>query len=179
MASYGLQFIMKVKPKANDRFLYKDLYKFISPVGKKIKMIIELEIYERNIAVLSFFPHKTFTEKNKYKARLKLGAGHIMSILKACLEVYKTISKDHALILCATNDIGENVESNKRYSAYSLFLSRYLLDYDKYEIKGSLSINTLMLIPEGHHCSIEAHRFYEEFERHVQYEADNQNECSK
>lgn len=115
-----------------------------------------------------FLWHKKGTEKNKYKLRSNIGAGHTRAILKACLEAYYNLDEDFALVFSATNDVGEIEEDNSRYSAYLLFLSCYFKNYDDYDRQGSIALNTLMLYHRTFQYKDEADSFYSKFEKKVE-----------
>ncbi len=99
--------------------------------------------------------------------RSNIGAGHTRAIFKACLKVYYNLEEDFALVFLAANDVGEIKEDNSRYSAYLLFLSCYFKNYDDYNRKGSIAINTLMLYHRTFQYKNEADSFYREFEKRV------------
>lgn len=67
MAKKGLVFIQNEYPKNGEDFLYRQKYRFIPNFGRSIKTIIEVEIYENNICVISFYEHNKGTDKTKYK----------------------------------------------------------------------------------------------------------------
>jgi len=168
MAKKGLVFIQNEYPKSNEDFLYRQIYRFIPEFGKSIRTIIEVEIYENNICVISFYEHNKGTEKNKYKLRSNIGAGHTRAIFRACLEAYYNLEEDFALVFSAANDVDEIKEDNSRYSAYLLFLSYYFKNYDDYNRQGSIAINTLMLYHRTFQYKDEADLFYSEFEKKVE-----------
>ena len=145
MAIKGLVFLMNEKPKENEGFIIRKIYRFIPEFTNVVTTIIELEIYENNICVISFYEHNKGTDKTKYKVRSNIGAGHTKAIFKACLEAYYNLNEDYAFIFSAANDIGKVEEDNSRYSAYLLFLSIYFKNYDDYDRQGSIALNTFML----------------------------------
>lgn len=168
MAKKGLIFIQNEYPKQSEDYLYRQIYRFIPEFGKPIKTIIEVEIYENNICVISFYECNKGTEKTKYKLRSNIGGGHTRAIFRACLEAYYNLKEDFALVFSATNDIGKVEEDNSRYSAYLLFLSRYFKNYENYDRQGSIALNTLMLYHRTFQYKIEADIFYTEFEKKVE-----------
>lgn len=167
MAIKGLVFIQNEYPKNNEDFLVLKIYRFIPKFGKPTKTIIEVEIHENNICVISFFEHNKGSEKNKYKLRSNIGAGHTRAIFRACLEAYYNLEEDFALVFSAANDVGKTEEDNSRYSAYLLFLSYYFENYDEYNRQGSIAINTLMLYHRTFQYKNEADIFYNKFEKKV------------
>lgn len=164
MAKKGLVFLMNVKPNGNDRFIVRKIYRFIPEFTNIITTIIELEIYENNICVISFYEHNKGTDKTKYKIRSNIGSGHTRAIFKACIDAYYELNEDYALVFSASNDIGKIEEDNSRYSAYVLFLSIYFRNYDNYIQQGSIAINTLMLYHQSYQYKDEADLFYKAFE---------------
>lgn len=168
MAKKGLVFIQNEYPKNDEYFIYRQKYRFIPNFGKSIKTIIEVEIYENNICVISFYEHNKGTDKTKYKLRSNIGAGHTRAIFNACLKTYYNLNEDYALIFSAANDVGKVEEDNSRYSAYLLFLSIYFKNYDDYDRQGSIAINTLMLYHRTFQYKGEADSFYSEFEKKVE-----------
>ncbi len=176
MAKKGLVFIQNEYPKEGEYFLYRQKYRFIPNFGKSIKTIIELEIYTNNICVISFYEYNKGTDKTKYKIRSNIGAGHTRAIFRACLDAYYNLDGDYALIFSASNDIYKVEEYNSRYSAYLLFLSMYFKNYEDYDRKGSISINTLMLYHRTFQYKEEANSFYFEFEKKVQANINDEEE---
>ena len=89
MAKKGLIFIQNEYPKQSEDYLYRQIYRFIPEFGKPIKTIIEVEIYENNICVISFYECNKGTEKTKYKLRSNIGGGqrksYIQSLLRSLL----------------------------------------------------------------------------------------------
>ncbi len=168
MAKKGLVFLLNEYPKKEENFSYRQKYRFIPPFGKPIKTIIELEIHQNNICVISFYEHKKGTDKTKYQRRSNIGAGHTRAIFKACLQAYYKLEGDYALIFSASNDIDKKEEYNARYSAYSLFLSMYFKNYNDYETRGSIAINTLMIYHRSFQYKAAANSFYSEFEKKVE-----------
>ena len=164
---------MNEKPVKDDSFILKKLYRFIPTYSKAIKVMIELEIYHPNICVVSFYHHKKGTDKNKYKIRIKIGAGQVKSIMKACLAAYDLLEGDYAFVFNASNDIGEFIEDNARYSAYKLFLETNFNNYNDYIQYGTMSINTLMLYHQSFQYKEEADIFYKQYEGKMQKEALN------
>lgn len=178
MAKKGLVFIQNEYPINNEDFLYRQIYRFIPVFGKSIKTIIEVEIHKNNICVISFYENNKGTEKNKYKLRSNIGAGHTRAIFKACLEAYYNLDEDFSLVFSAANDVGEIKEDNSRYSAYLLFLSYYFNNYDDYNRQGSIAINTLMLYHRTFQYKDEADFFYSEFEKKVESNLNEVNDDS-
>lgn len=171
MAKKGLVYIMSYKDKSNDSIDYKitKQYRFIPDLKKNcVRVIIEAELYEGNVCVISFFQKGKGTEENKYKLRFDLSAGHVKSIFRACLDVYYDLGKDYALIFFATNSSRKNIEYNARYSAYTLFLSRYLKDFMDYDIKASIRLNTYMIYHRSFQYKNDADAFFYNFERKIE-----------
>jgi hypothetical protein len=159
---------MNESPKNGDFFLVKKKFRFIPDIKKNgKKIIIELEIYQYNICVLSFYEHKNGGDDNKYRLRTKIGAGQIKARFRACLEAFNSLPEFHALIFAASNDLNEVEEDNQRYSAYKLFLNYYLKDIDKYINKGSLKYNTFLLYHNDYEYKSEADTFYYNFENKI------------
>ncbi|MDO6739464.1 hypothetical protein [Wenyingzhuangia sp. 2_MG-2023] len=180
MAKKGLVYLMNEKPKRNEDFIIRKIYRFVPEFTNVITTIIELEIYPNNICVLSFYEHNKGTDKTKYKLRSNIGAGHIKAIFKACLDAYYELNKDYALIFSAANDIGKIEEDNSRYSAYLLFLSYYFNNYEDYDRQGSIALNTFMLYHRSFQYKEEADLFYKEFEERVKQNIYNvDDECDK
>ncbi|MGB1232199.1 MAG: hypothetical protein ACPG5M_08160 [Winogradskyella sp.] len=159
---------MNEKPKENDGFSVRKIYRFIPEFTNSITTIIELELYKNNICVVSFYEHNKGTDKTKYRIRSNIGSGHTRAIFRACLEAYYKLKQDYALVFSASNDIGKIVEDNSRYSAYVLFLSIYFKNYDNYIQQGSIAVNTLMLYHQSYQYKDEADLFYKEFEEKTQ-----------
>lgn len=158
---------MNEKPSDKETFLIRKKFRFIPEFSRALKILIELEIYESNICVISFYISKNGSDKNKYQLRAKLGAGQALSIFKACLEAYYSLAMDFAFVFCASNDLGKVEEDNARYSAYILFLTRYFKNYENYIKNGSIRLNTLMLYHQSFQYKDEADIFYSEFEKKV------------
>jgi hypothetical protein len=167
MAKKGLIFLMNELPLENETFLVRKKFRFIPEFSRPVKTIIELEIYESNICLISFYSKKNGSEKNRYRLRTKLGVGQALSIFKACLKAYYSLNMDYAFVFCASNDVGEIMEDNSRYSAYILFLSRYFTNFKEYDQQGSISLNTLMLYHHSFQYKKEADIFYENFKEIV------------
>lgn len=178
MAIKGLVFIQNEFPKSEEYFVYRQKYRFIPSFGKPIRTIIEVEVYENNICVISFYEHNKGTDKTKYKIRSNIGAGHTKAIFKACLEAYYRLNEDYALIFTAANDIGKVEEDNSRYSAYLLFLSIYFKKYEDYDRQGSIAINTFMLYHRSFQYKDQADVFYNEFEKKVEADINDINDDS-
>lgn len=178
MAKKGLVFLQNIYPKKGQTFLYIQKYRFIPSFGRLIKTIIEVEIYQNNICVISFYEHNKGTDKTKYKIRSNIGAGHTRAIFSACIEAYNNLKEDFALVFSASNDIDKEDEYNARYSAYLLFLSRCFKNYEDYDQKGSIAINTFMIYHRSFQYKDEADEFYKNFERRVEEEISNTNNCS-
>ena len=159
---------MNEKPKSGDTFLVRKLFRFIPEYTKPIRTIIELEIYQFNICVVSFFEHNKGNEKSKYKVRSNIGPGHTLSIFKACLEAFYSLNEDYALVFSAANDVNKIEDDNSRYSAYRLFLNRYFENYPEYIQQGSIRLNTLILYHQSYQYKDEANEFYERFEKKVE-----------
>ncbi len=165
MAKEGLIFLMNIYPQANDKFVKIVRYRYIAPFSKKEKTIIDLEIYEPNICLISFFQSGKGNDESRYKLRLNLKPGHVLAILKNCLEAFYQLQPRHALIFLASDDIGEKAEANDRFSAYSLFMSRYLLDYQHYEKIASTALNLMLLQHEDFTFKEEAIAFFNQYEQ--------------
>lgn len=167
MAKKGLIFLQNEFPKGDEDFTYRQKYRFIPDFGDSVKTIIEVEVYQNNICIISFYELNKGTDKTKYRIRSHKKAGHIKAIFKACLEAYYKLNQDFALLFSATNDLGKIEEDNSRYSAYLLFLSIYFKNYDDYDRKGSIALNTLMIYHRSFQYKEEAERFYGKFEEKV------------
>jgi hypothetical protein len=179
MAKKGLVFLMNEKPKKNERFILRKMYRFIPEFTNITVTIIELELYKNNICVISFYDQNKGTEKTKYKIRSNIGSGHTKAIFKACLDAYYELDQDYALVFSASNDIGKIEEDNSRYSAYILFLSIYFRNYDEYTQQGSIAISTLMLYHRSYQYKYEADLFYEKFEEEAANNQTENDDCSK
>ncbi|MCB0610131.1 MAG: hypothetical protein KDD12_20585 [Lewinella sp.] len=153
-----------------ENFIFRKKFRFIPNFTRPIKTFIELEVYPSNICCLSFYERKNGIGKNKYRVRSKLGSGHTRSIFKACLDAFLSLDGYHALIFVASNDLNELKELNPRYSAYQLFLERFLPDYENYLQKGSIKLNTLMLYHQNYRFKDQADQFYLEFEKKIETE---------
>lgn len=164
MAKKGLIFLMNDRPNVNEGFIIRKVYRFIPEFTNIITTIIELEIYQNHICVISFYDKNKGTEKTKYKVRSNIGSGHAKAIFKACLEAYYKLDEDYALVFSASNDIGKTEEDNSRYSAYILFLSAYFKNFNNYIQQGSIAINTLMLYHQSYQYKDEANLFYKKLE---------------
>lgn len=178
MAIKGLVFLMNEYPRKNEFFIYRQKYRFIPDFGKPTKTIIEVEVYQDNICVISFYEHGKGTDKTKYKLRSNIGAGHTKAIFKACLEAYYKLDEDFAFVFSAANDIGMVEEDNSRYSAYLLFLSIYFKNYENYDRQGSIAINTFMLYHRTFQYKDEADLFYNQFEKKVEENINNEDDDS-
>lgn len=157
---------MNQKPRTGDRFLVKKLFRYIPDFKAKNpkKTIIELELYEYNICVVSFFTHGVGDDAGKYKQRSKLGTGHTLAIFKACIEAVNTLEGDYAIIFSAANDIDKKEEYNARFSAYTAYLERRFKEYDTYTEQGTIKLNVKMLYPSDFKYKKEAQLFYKDFE---------------
>ncbi len=174
MAKKGLVFLMNQYPNdQSEKFLHKKIFRFIPTFTNVSTTIIELEIHENNICVISFYDDNRGAKKDKYKMRANLGAGHTKAIFKACLEAFGTLNEDYALVFSSANDLGKVEEYNARYSAYLFFLSLYFKDFDNYIQQGSIALSTLMLYHQSFQYKDEADKFYFEFERKVEEEISN------
>ncbi|QZE13888.1 hypothetical protein K4L44_15270 [Halosquirtibacter laminarini] len=163
MTKFGLHFIQNVNPRKEDHFKEKKLYRYRSKKAKQYTTIIELEIYEKNNCVISFYQKNLGNDKNKYRRRAHLSAGHILAILTSCIEAYAELEYDHSFIFSAANDLGENIEENKRFSLYDKFLERRFPKYEEYERNGSIATNTLMLFHRSFQYKNDALEFFRKF----------------
>lgn len=170
---------MNGKPKENDRFIVRIIYRFIPEFTNIITTIIELEIYSNNICVISFYEHNKGTDKTKYKVRSNIGSGHTRAIFRACLDAYYELNQDYALVFLASNDVGKIQEDNSRYSAYLLFLSIYFKDYSNYIQQGSIALNTLMLYHQSYQYKDEADLFYKKFEEEAENNLNENDDSEK
>lgn len=176
MGKKGLVYLKNIPKTTVDAYIKKGIYRFIHPTisGAK-KFIIETEIYDPKICILSFYAHGFGEGNAKYQVRLKIGAGEILGLFSACLDAYEHYAPGHALIFSASNDLGKKEEDNKRFSSYQRFL------FDRYKSKdkgclhnGAFVTNTFMMIPPDYsHTREEAMGFYSEFEKRVLEELNN------
>jgi len=165
---------MNIYPSDKDDFLVIKKYRFIPLFTKPDKTIIELELHQYNIGVVSFYPHNKGTEKNKYKIRLDYKAGHVIAILKACLEAFYNLGlHEYAFIFNAANDVDTVSPFNSRYSSYLKFLERYYKDYNQCYKKGSTVLNTYMVYHPNYQYKKEADIFYSSFEKKIDLENQN------
>lgn len=170
---------MNIKPSVTDGFLIIKKYRFIPAFTIPHKTIIELEIYDNNICIVSFYPHNKGNEKNKYKIRLNYKPGHIKAILKASLQAFFDLGlHQYAFVFNAANDIKVDTEYNSRYSAYLMFLNSYYIDYNACYKTGSIKLNTYMVYHPDYLYKEEAHLFYTNFENKIDSE-NNQPESDK
>jgi hypothetical protein len=179
MAKRGLVFLMNIKPLEQEVFIVRKMYRFIPKFTKVITTIIELEIYENNICVISFYEHNKGTDKTKYKIRSNIGSGHTRAIFRACLDAYYELKEDYALVFSASNDVGRIEEDNSRYSAYILFLSIYFKNFNNFIQQGSIALNTLMLYHQSYQYKDEADIFYKEFEEKTERNLTEDNDSDK
>jgi hypothetical protein len=175
----GLVFLMNEKPKGNDVFIVRKMYRFVPSFTNVITTTIELELYENNICVISFYDQNKGTNKTKYKIRSNIGPGHTRAIFRACLVAYYDLNQDYALVFSASNDIGKTEEYNARYSAYTLFLTNYFTNYINYIQKGSIALNTLMLYHQSYQYKDEADLFYKEFEERTKHSLTENDDSDK
>ena len=110
---------MNQSPENGDFFLVRKLYRFIPDIKGSKTIFIELEIYEYNICVLSFY-EETFKShgKKRYQIRSNIGPGEVKARFKACLEAYYQLQEEseekYALVFASANDIDEIKEDNPR-----------------------------------------------------------------
>jgi hypothetical protein len=162
---------MNIKPSNTDGFLIIKKYRFIPTFTSPYKTIIELELYNQNICVVSFYPHNKGNEKNKYKIRLNYKPGHIKAILKASLEAFFSLGlHEYAFIFNAANDEKKVEQYNSRYSAYLLFLENYYTDYNDCYKKGSITLNTYLVYHSSYEFKEQADIFYRQFEEKIYLE---------
>lgn len=174
----SLTFALNIPPKEGEYFIQKKLFKLKQFKPRKLIVFIELDIYEHNICVLSFYHKKHRHEKNKYQLRTNdsnknesfYNGSIAKSIFQACLDAYYSLDQDYALVYHASEDVGKRKELNERKSAYSLFLRYYLENYEEYQTKSSLKYNTEMLYHSSFQFKKEADDFYKEFENQVKLE---------
>lgn len=164
MAKLGLHFIHNVYPTREDHFKVKKLYRYKYKNAKEYTTFIELEIYEKSNCVISFYHKNRGNSETRYRRRENnLSIGHILAILTSCIDAYAELKHDHSLIFSAANDLGKDVEENKRYTLYGIFLERRFPKYDEYEQHGSIATNTLMLFHRSFQYKDDAREFFRHF----------------
>lgn len=160
-------------PNVGDKFKVRKRYSFKSNLKNAITTLIDLELYESNICVMSFYQKNQGNDSTKYEKRHKFGPGIVKSIFKACIEAYYQLDGHNALIFVASNDGGVLKEDNARFSAYLLFLNNYISDINSYIIRGSVKFNTFMMYHNEFEYKDEAILFFESFENEVAAKYDN------
>ena len=165
-----VEFIMNVPIENGDVFIKKQKYKYVFNNKPKITFIIELEHYDYNIVVISFYPKKKGNERTRYRLRHNFPGIAVLRILQACLKLYKDINKnlDHALVFKASDDVGEFKEDNDRFGVYIRFLNQYFLkDNDDYKYDGSAVLSTMCLYHKAIPSKCKVLRFFNEFNEKV------------
>lgn len=172
MAKPGLRFIHNVWPNSDEKFLRIEKYAFFPNIKKGARItIIELEIYEFQICILSFYSKGVGNKETRYKIRNNLGPGQILGILKACLEAFNLLQGGYyALIFSAANDLKEAKEDNARNSCYNLFISYGPHNYDHFIKQGVLHLNTLLMHDPSYQFPNEAKDFFKKFQIKLQEE---------
>lgn len=164
----GLQFLGDVLPKDGEDFEVRKVYQYRQPnYTDQVSTIIELELFESNVCLLSFYERGATADEDKYKQRLNLKPGHARSIFRACLEAYYPLEGPYALMFSAANDPERVEETNGRFSLYKLFLNRYFKDLDKHEYRECSILNTLIVYEPDLPKKEEALDFYLGFEKRV------------
>ena len=85
----GLVFLSNEKPKPNETFIKKMLYRYVPLFAtynsqkqkRTVTTYIELFIHAHKICVISFYNEGFGGEKNRYKVRCKLGTGHTFMLV--------------------------------------------------------------------------------------------------
>ncbi len=171
----GLTFIMKEKPKDKEYFKSRLIYRY-DYVKPKVSTIIYLDIFDYDICNISFFTKDSGNDKVKFNLRYNYSGQHVLHIFRACLYVYKIYQNENncicALAFHASNDIDKkNEEDNKRYSAYSKFLSSNLDNFDThYIVYGEMKLNIQILTPIDHQNINMVKTFYEQYKDKVNTE---------
>ncbi|PVH24283.1 hypothetical protein [Sphingobacterium corticibacter] len=157
------KFIMNVPLKEGDPFLKKQLYKYKFTGKPKVATIIELEYYDCNIVVMSFYTDGTGTDKTRYKVRHNYSPIIVLRIFQACLKIFLqlNIKSDHTLVFNAANDIGDHTPFNKRMSSYVTFLEYYYPNFtDDCSYYGYMQLNTFYLHNKTNPNADEAKSFF-------------------
>ncbi|MEM6738389.1 MAG: hypothetical protein AAF620_20210 [Bacteroidota bacterium] len=171
----GLHWAYNRRPKDGDQFIKKIIYRYIPLFDTfsirtrrktKVTTYIELEIYQFDICVVSFYNKGYGNSDTKYKVRCHLSPGHIKAIMKACLHCFNEQREtvDHlALVFAGADDENDHTEMNQRYQVYDRFLQDNFTDLDLYEINGSTQFNSFIFIHQDHPNKDECHLFFEAF----------------
>ncbi|GAA0893384.1 hypothetical protein GCM10009122_30630 [Fulvivirga kasyanovii] len=186
----GLVFLGYEKPKPNETFIKKILYRYVplfdtynsQKQKRTITTYIELFIYLHKICVISFYNEGFGGEKTRYKVRCKLGAGHIKAIISACLQAYYSLIEregHHAFVFCASDDIDSHLEFNKRFSMYTRYIDDNFKGKESYIQKGSVQLNTFMLVHRDHQHQTECINFIDKFNKQVLDDIENPEDDQK
>ena len=167
MSLEGLQFIGYVLPTETEDFAMKKMYRYRPAFSEKQHSIIELELFDCRVCLLSFYEEGSENGRDKYKKRSNLKPGHVRSILQACLAAYYELDGNYALMFSAANDPEKVQESNGRFSLYKLFLNHYFRDIDQHEYRECSILNTLIVYSPDLPQKEEALDFYLGFEKRV------------
>lgn len=163
----GLTFLGNIFPAGDEDFKVKKVYSYRPSFADSVTTIIELELFDSNVCLMSFYEEGAGTGKDRYKKRSKVNSGHARSILKACLEAYYQLDGNYALMFSAANDPDRVEETNGRFSLYKLFLNYYFKDLDKHEYRECSILNTLIVYQPDLPKKEEALDFYLGFEKRV------------
>lgn len=163
----GLSFLGDIAPRVDDDFELKKVYAYRPEFSSSVCTIIELELFDSQVCLLSFYEEGAAEGRDKYKKRANVSPGHARSILKACLEAYYQLEGDYALMFSAANDPDKVEETNGRFSLYKLFLNHYFKDLDKHEYRECSILNTLIVYQPDLPKKEEALDFYLGFEKRV------------
>lgn len=172
MLADGTYLIMNCPVQDSDKFIKKSKYGYVFKKKPKTKFIIEVEFYEDNILVISFYRDAYGSNNDKYRLRF-INTSPIVTlrIFQACYSIFNhlNINKDYALFFHACNDIGQYKEYNDRFSAYDKFLEYYISDYENYKQIGSLSLNIKGIYHKDLYITPDSIKiFYDEFADEIQ-----------
>ncbi|MEN5085113.1 hypothetical protein ABE426_01450 [Sphingobacterium faecium] len=154
--------LMNIPLKEGDSFLKKEMYRYVFPGKPKVTTIIELEHYEVNVIVLSFYRDGVGTDKTRYRIRQNYPPIVVLRIFQACLKIFININKDnnYTLVFNAADDQNSYIPYNKRMSAYHSFLEKYYPNYtEECNFYGYMSLNTFYF----HHSSNPHHETSKKF----------------
>ena len=177
-----VKYIMNIPLKEGDSFLKKEIYSYVFPLKPKIKTIIELEYYENNIIVISFYRDGVGTDKTRYRIRHNYPPIVVLRIFQACLKVFilKNHNQEHTLVFNALDDVNDYQEFNKRMSSYTKFLEYYYPNFNKdCNYYGYMTLNTFYFHHKENPYSNHAKEFFDKYCEKVKAQLNEPDNCDK
>ncbi|EFK57341.1 hypothetical protein U0038_17580 [Sphingobacterium spiritivorum] len=174
--------IMNIPLKEGDSFFKKQLYSYKFPRKPKAKTIIEVEHYEGNIIVISFYKDGAGTDKNRYKLRHNYPSILVLRILQSCLKIFLELNSDNSytLVFNASDDVDDYKAFNHRMSSYTKFLEIYYPNYEEHCFySGYMNLNTFYCHHKDNPNHEIARSFFEEYCEKVKAQFNNSEESSK